>query len=159
MVRLRWFVVSLAVALALTAVSAGTASAKCSKHEKVCCGEKGVCAPGIRSVSASHVGERTVTLVAVVETPIRTEYEVWISYARCQGGAGECPKPVQTEAVGHGTASGSRARTVRQRVRNLTPGCTYVYWFLASNKEGEAESSHESFTAAGGTPGPKACNR
>lgn len=154
--RARWLV-GLAVVVAALAAGEGQASAKCGRHERKCCGKYGACKPRIESVSASKIGEHSVTLEAVIAPEIPAKYEAWISYAPCQGGAGECPKPVQTETVGHGTVFGSR--TVHQKVRMLTPGCTYVYWFVATNYEGKAESAHESFTAAGGTSGPKECSR
>ena len=142
-------VLAITVALGL-AVGAGGASAK-GGH----CSKAGSCTPQIESVAASNITENSVTLEAVILAKAGTKYEIWLSYAPCQGGAGECPKPIRKKKIGHGKLPASNtAQTVSQNVV-LTPGCTYTYWFVA----GTVESVHESFTAAGGTAGPKKCSR
>ena len=156
MKRIRRLVGCLAVALVLTAVATSMASATGR------CGKLGSCAPTIGSVSASKVGERDATLTATINPDsLRTQYELWIEHAPCQGGAGECPKPVQKEKIGSGRLSASnRNKKVSEKVRDLSSGhCLYVYWFVASNGSGTAESAHENFTTKGGKEGPKECSR
>jgi hypothetical protein len=121
-------------------------------------GVAGASAPKIESVSADKVGERKATLTASIAAGGRpTRYEVFIEYALCQGGAGECPRPPKNEVIGSGKVK--EGRKLKQKVNMLTPSCTYLFWFVASNADGTAESAHESFTASGGTPGPKECSR
>src|SRR5580693_4898212 len=60
-------------------------------------------APKIESVSASKVGERKATFTAsVLAGGLPTRYEVFLEYAQCQGGAGECPRPPKKEVLGSG---------------------------------------------------------
>ena len=90
MKRLSWLGVCLATTAVLAVVGAGQASAKGKP-----CGKPGACTPHIESVAASSVGEHKATLEASIQAVAGAKYEIWVSYAACQGGAGECPKPVQ----------------------------------------------------------------
>lgn len=117
--------------------------------------------PEITNVSASGVSEHHATVSATIAANGHpTTYQVWVSYAPCQGGAGECPTPVQKEQIARGKLSAKMGtRDARSKVQMLTPSCTYAYWFVATNSSGTVESEHESFTATGGDSGPKACKR
>jgi hypothetical protein len=135
--------VCLALVVVVAALDAGVASAS---------------APKIESVSASKVGERKATLTAsILAGGLPTRYEVFVEYARCQGGAGECANPPKKEEVASGKVK--EGHKLKQKVNRLTPSCSYVFWFVASNADGRAESAHDSFTARGGTSGPKECSR
>jgi hypothetical protein len=50
-------------------------------------------------------------------------------------------------------------RKISKKVNMLTPSCTYVFWFVASNSDGTVESAHAGSKAAGGKPGPKEYRR
>jgi hypothetical protein len=117
--------------------------------------------PEISSVSSSGVSERRAALAATIEPRgSATLYEVFVRYSPCGGGAGECPTPPRQERIGHGRVSPKlNARTVRAKLVMMTPGCTYAYWFVASNASGSVESEHQSVTALGGGHGPRTCKR
>lgn len=115
--------------------------------------------PEISHVSASGVGNRHATFSATIESRgSNTTYEVLIRYSPCQGGAGECPQPIRQKRVGHGKVPEKlSARTVRGKLTMGTAGCTYEYWFVASNASGTVESEHQSVTSAGGSKLPREC--
>lgn len=138
------------------AVVASANSVPCSEDPRDC----GL-APTVSNVSVTANRAARATLSSSINPGEQTTtYEVWISYAPCQGGAGECPKPIQKEEVASGSVPYKRTRSVRAKVGMLTPGCTYGYWFVASNGRGTVQSQTEYFVAAGGEPrGPKECGR
>jgi hypothetical protein len=157
-VRLFRTVLGLVLAMATLGVAgAGTASAKGP------CGEQGSCPPGppkIQGLSASASRHSAKLRASIYPDSYATTYEIWIEYAQCQGGAGECPKPPKKEKVGGGKVSASReAQEISKKVGMLTPSCLYVYWLVAINSKGSVESMHEHITATGGKEGPKACRR
>jgi hypothetical protein len=117
--------------------------------------------PEISNVSASGVTSRRATLTATIEPrAAATTYSVFVRYSPCPGGSGECPTPPQQERIGHGNVSPKlNARTVRAKLVMLTAGCTYEYWFVASNSFGTVESERESITAVGGSHAPRTCKR
>jgi hypothetical protein len=133
--------------LALTAVSALSAVAQI------------VGPPEISNVSASGVSTRRATFSATIEPRgSRTAYEVWIRFSPCPGGAGECAQPPRQKRIGHGKVPQQMsARTVRAKLIMGTPGCTYEYWFVASNASGTVESEHESVTSESGSHPPQEC--
>jgi len=107
--------------------------------------------PEITEVSATIIPENGATLHATIAPHGHvTTYHVWLSYSPCQGGAGECPKPIKKEEIASGKiAAGRASKTVQVNVRNVTPNCTYGYWFVAGNSSGTVESEHQGFTAVG----------
>jgi hypothetical protein len=117
--------------------------------------------PEISNVSASGVTGRRATLSATIEPRgAPTAYEVFVRYSPCPGGAGECAMPPRQERIGHGKISPTvNARTVRPKLVMLTAGCTYEYWFVASNSFGTVESERQSVTSVAGSRQPRACKR
>jgi hypothetical protein len=115
--------------------------------------------PEISNVSASEVSSQRATFSATIEPRgSKTTYEVWIRYSPCQGGAGECPQPPLQKRIGHGKVSQHMSsRSVRAKLIMGTPGCTYEYWFVASNASGTVESERQSVTSTGGSPRPREC--
>ena len=148
-----------AALLTAGAVSVGVASA----HPEPCAEDPQNCGfpPAITNTSVSANHSTHAKLGASINPgDQQTTYEVWISYAPCQGGAGECSKPVQEEELATATLPYKKTRNVKTTVHMLTPGCTYGYWFVATNGRGTVESEHQNFVAAGGEPnGPKECTR
>jgi len=144
---------------ALGCVGTGVASAKgepCVEDPQDC-----GFAPTISDLAVNANRPTHVELSASIDAgDQKTAYEVWISYAPCQGGAGECPKPIQKELIASGSISYKKTRTVIGKVGMLTVGCTYGYWFVATNGRGTLESEHEYFVVGGaGTHEPKECTR
>ncbi len=154
--RLGLLIAGVATALAL-AVGAGRAVAKGA------CGFPESCPPGPPQVNVWSwtSGKHSENVrAAIYPDGYATTYELWIEYARCQGGAGECPNPPKKELLKGGTLSNRvELREVTKSVHRTTPGCTYSYWAVASNSHGAVESTHEVFTAPEGTSGPKECDR
>jgi hypothetical protein len=104
--------------------------------------------PEISNVAASNIGTRQASVMATIEARgSNTTYELLMRYSPCPAGAGECPQPPRQERFGHGKVSHrSGTRTVRANLKMLTKGCTYEYWFVASNASGTVESEHQSLT-------------
>jgi hypothetical protein len=117
--------------------------------------------PEISNVSASGVSERRATLTATVEPRgSQTLYEVFVRYSPCPGGSGECPTAPRQERIARGKISPKlNARSVHAKLVMLTAGCTYEYWFVASNASGAAQSERHSLTAVGGGHAPRTCKR
>lgn len=156
--RMRWVLACVPLVVAATALGGGVAGARgtgpCAEDPSDC----GL-APTITAVSATATAKKARLSATINPGDQQTAYEIWISYAPCQGGAGECPKPIQKEEVAGGSIPYKRPRDVKAII-GLTPGCTYGYWFVASNERGTVETEHEYFVAAGGEPrSPKACGR
>jgi hypothetical protein len=107
--------------------------------------------PMLEGLSASEITERTAKLGALINPDgSRTTYQLWVEYAPCQGGAGECPNPPVIEKVGKGKiAPGDQGVAVSRNLKMLTPGCHYTYWFVATNSFGTAQSSREQVKSAG----------
>ncbi len=159
--RLSLLGVLLATAAGAAALSAGVVSARSATRPAGCVEDPVDCGlpPEITGVSATRLRATSVRLRASIESGSQTStWELFIRYAPCQGGAGECPKPVQTEKVASGAIAGStRAKRVAEKVTMLTPSCGYEYWFVAHNERGAAESEHEVLRRE--TGGPKECRR
>ena len=149
------------LAMGVAAMGASVADASAAKGGP-CVEDPSDCgfAPVISGVSAKAMNTTAGLMASINPGEQLTSYEVWLSYAPCQGGAGECSKPVQKEVVASGTIPFKKERRVKAKVKMLTPGCTYGYWFVASNGRGTVESEPEFFTARGGDPNtPKECAR
>jgi hypothetical protein len=116
-------------------------------------------APSIEGLGASQIGEAKATIAASISADgAKTKYQVWVAYAPCQGGAGECAKPFQEEELVRGSVMARDTREIERALSGLTGGCSYSFWFVASNSQGTVESEHASFETPG-PAGPKACRR
>ncbi len=150
MTCVRWLQGGLALALVVVALDAAAAGgAPC----KGCIGP-----PVIENVKAGRPGEHSALLSAAI-TPegLPTRWEARVEFGVCQGGAGECAKPPKKQKLAGGKIV--TEQLVKVTLGKLTPGCSYSYWFTATNSDGTVTSEPETLTAKGGSPGPKECSR
>lgn len=147
--RVRWLGGGLLGLLLATLLGVGLASAKI------------IGPPEITNVSATIVPENGANLFATIAPHGHaTTYQVWLSYSPCKGGAGECAKPRKKEEIAKGKiARSASSKNVTTSVKNVTPGCTYAYWFVAKNSSGTVESELQNFTAVGEGGAREECQR
>jgi len=155
MVRIALLLTCLTVLVALLAPTAASAREGPCSEDPADCGF----APTISGATVRAMKAKAGIAAFINPGEQTTSYEIWISYAPCQGGAGECSKPVQQELLATGTVLYKRTRKVGSRVETLTPGCTYGYWLIARNERGLVETEHAYFTAGRASSGPKECGR
>jgi hypothetical protein len=150
MTRAGWLQGGAALVLGVVALGAVGASATPCKG---CTGP-----PMIENVKAGRPSDHSALLSAAI-TPegLTTRWEAWVEYGVCQGGAGECPKPPKKQKLASGKIVAEQL--VKVTLSKLTPGCSYSYWFAATNADGTVTSEPQTVTAKGGTPGPKECSR
>jgi hypothetical protein len=106
--------------------------------------------PMIENVSAKSITSKRATLEATINPGgLETTYEFQATYAACQGppGASGCEVIVDARWGGGTIPAGSSGQIVTAVPTQLTPQYVYDYRLVASNSEGEEQSTEKKFTA------------
>ena len=153
--RMRWVLACVPLVVAATALGGGCAGARgtgpCAEDPSDC----GL-APTIAAVSDQAGRERRRGSARRSTRAIsrrRTRSGLAMRHARAAP-ANARNRSRKKRSPQAGAFPYKRPRDVKAII-GLTPGCTYGYWFVASNERGTVETEHEYFVAAGGEPGAR----